>query len=262
MNSAFTLVELAIVIVIIGLLVGGVLQGQELIKQAQYRGVMKDIESYRASAATFLSKYNCLPGDCINAYKFFSGKNCGTDTVVGISNSAGCNGNGDKIIVIPEGQVFWQHLSYANLIKGTFPAGYRSLLTRDNVPPSSLSSSGVSIIYSRGNIDAATACGFSWCSNDGRILGGQMNSNMIIIANITPDVVNTSYARGPLLSPIDAFEFDVKFDDGLYYSGPISGHNARDLAGADMDCGTHSSKTYSSATVNDRACVLVATIGL
>lgn len=56
-NSAFTLVELAIVIVIIGLLVGGVLQGQELIKQSENRALIKAYQEY-SSAETISCKYN------------------------------------------------------------------------------------------------------------------------------------------------------------------------------------------------------------
>ena len=52
-RSAFTLVELAIVLVIIGLIVGGVLVGQDLIKAAQIRSVVTDIERYNAAATTF-----------------------------------------------------------------------------------------------------------------------------------------------------------------------------------------------------------------
>jgi prepilin-type N-terminal cleavage/methylation domain-containing protein len=62
-KQAFTLVELAIVIVIIGLLVGGVLAGQELIAQAKVRAQLKQFQDFDAAVATFRSKYDFLPGD-------------------------------------------------------------------------------------------------------------------------------------------------------------------------------------------------------
>jgi prepilin-type N-terminal cleavage/methylation domain-containing protein len=62
-RTAFTLVELAIVLVIIGLLVGGVLVGRDLIKAAEMHATVKDIESYRLAVHTFRGKYNGIPGD-------------------------------------------------------------------------------------------------------------------------------------------------------------------------------------------------------
>jgi cytochrome bd ubiquinol oxidase subunit II len=62
-HAGFTLVELAISLVIIGLIVGGVLAGQGLIKAATVRSVVSDIERYNAAATTFRSKFGGLPGD-------------------------------------------------------------------------------------------------------------------------------------------------------------------------------------------------------
>ena len=60
---AFTLVELAIVLVIIGLIIGGVLVGRDLIAQAAIRGQIGQIDQYNAAARTFQIKYGGLPGD-------------------------------------------------------------------------------------------------------------------------------------------------------------------------------------------------------
>ena len=64
-QAGFTLVELAIVLVIIGLIVGGVLVGQDLIKAATVRSTVTDIEKYNGAVTTFRSKYNGLPGDLL-----------------------------------------------------------------------------------------------------------------------------------------------------------------------------------------------------
>src|SRR5450432_727787 len=66
-ESGFTLIELSIVLVIIGLIIGGVLVGQDLIKAAEIRGQITQIEKYNTAVNTFRGKYNCLPGDCVNA---------------------------------------------------------------------------------------------------------------------------------------------------------------------------------------------------
>ncbi|MEJ0010791.1 MAG: prepilin-type N-terminal cleavage/methylation domain-containing protein [Alphaproteobacteria bacterium] len=60
---AFTLVELAIVLVIIGLLVGGVLVGADLITSAKINATVSDLQSYTTAATTFRDKYNGIPGD-------------------------------------------------------------------------------------------------------------------------------------------------------------------------------------------------------
>src|SRR5580658_7858400 len=61
--AGFTLIELSIVLVIIGLIVGGVLAGQDLIRAAAARAQITQIEKYNTAVNTFRGKYNALPGD-------------------------------------------------------------------------------------------------------------------------------------------------------------------------------------------------------
>src|SRR5580700_8566203 len=66
-KSGFTLIELSIVLVIIGLIVGGVLVGQDLIRAAGVRATISQIEKYNTAVNTFRAKYNNqLPGDISN----------------------------------------------------------------------------------------------------------------------------------------------------------------------------------------------------
>ncbi len=88
--SGFTLVELSIVMVIIGLLIGGIIVGQDLIVQSSTRAQMAQIETIETEVNTFKVKYNCLPGDCATATDIFGT----TDP----SGNAINNGNGDGII--------------------------------------------------------------------------------------------------------------------------------------------------------------------
>ncbi|MGE3714395.1 MAG: type II secretion system protein [Alphaproteobacteria bacterium] len=71
-SLGFTLVELGIVLVITGLIIGGVLVGKDLIQATQIRAQVSQIDQIKTAVQTFKLKYNCIPGDCPNATSFFS----------------------------------------------------------------------------------------------------------------------------------------------------------------------------------------------
>ena len=85
MKKGFTLVELAIVLVIISLMVAGVLAGRELIEQAQIRSQLSQLRSIATAAGTFQSKYGKLPGDFHRAVEFFP-------------SVTGLNGDGNDVV--------------------------------------------------------------------------------------------------------------------------------------------------------------------
>src|ERR1700733_6686144 len=71
-NSGFTLIELSIVIVIIGLLVGGILLGKSLVRQAQISSAMSDEQKYVQAVGAFQQKYGALPGDFATATSYWT----------------------------------------------------------------------------------------------------------------------------------------------------------------------------------------------
>lgn len=87
-RSGFTLIEVSIVLVIVGLLAGGILLGQELIEAAGVRSSVAKLGSFSTATNTFRTKYNCLPGDCSQAARF---------GLVARNGGAGC-GNGDGYV--------------------------------------------------------------------------------------------------------------------------------------------------------------------
>src|ERR1700753_1576823 len=80
MRQGFTLIELSIVLVIIGLIVGGILVGQDLIKAAEVRAQISQIEKFNTAVNTFRGKFGALPGDLppavANQYGFVVGASC------------------------------------------------------------------------------------------------------------------------------------------------------------------------------------------
>src|SRR5437879_2899141 len=96
-EQGFTLIELSIVLVIIGLIVGGVLVGQDLIKAAEIRATVAQIEKYNTAVNTFRNKYTGIPGDLLyaTASSFGIDDIGGTGAPCATAGAANCgDGNG------------------------------------------------------------------------------------------------------------------------------------------------------------------------
>ncbi len=118
-QSGFTLIEIAIVLVIIGLLLGGILKGQELITQGRIRNVSNDLQSMTAAINLYQGRYLALPGDDSGAAARWPA----AGTV-----PAATSGNGDGVIAgtydatTGESSQFWLHLRRAGLVGGVVNA--------------------------------------------------------------------------------------------------------------------------------------------
>jgi prepilin-type N-terminal cleavage/methylation domain-containing protein len=216
-RTGFSLVELSIVLVILGLLTGGILTGQNLIRAAELRSVVSDFQRYQAAARTFQSKYFALPGDMTNATAFWGDNStyC-ADAAVADGSPGTCNGNGDGYIdrgtvVNQEGELFlfWQHLANAGLIEGSYtgivgPSDTADHIFGVNAPPSKLSGAGWGSTYL--NNTANTNAGIwpvdyrSWMT-----LG-------------TDDGI---WADGPIMTPSEVWNIDKKLDDGRPGTGKM-----------------------------------------
>jgi prepilin-type N-terminal cleavage/methylation domain-containing protein len=260
-TGGFTLIELSIVLVIIGLIVGGVLVGRDLIRSAAVRAEISQLEKYTTAVNTFRGKYDCLPGDCINATTFFGATAPNGNTVY--------NGNGDSYVdaynnisdstpwlaASEEYLNVFPQLGMANLVEGTYSNVASTKAFSANMP-----------------LDKIGRAGIIGTSFEGiyhpQSYQGTQNEWLIYYPstyNMTSGIVSGPTGGGDVITPGEAYQIDKKIDDGLPGSGKVQGmdYNGPIISGGTTD-NCLSDTNYNSATtyiqtpakVNNVSCVL------
>lgn len=141
-ESGFTLVEIAIVLVVIGLLLGGILKGQQLINSARVRNMADQNSGVQAAYYGFVDRFRNLPGDmtptaaCTQVGSAVdAAAACATP-----ANAPGGDANG-RIDTVPEAAAVWAHLSAAGFLNGTYAGvaadatAYSTGVATGNIPP-------------------------------------------------------------------------------------------------------------------------------
>ena len=118
-QSGFTLVEIAIVLVIIGLLLGGVLKGQELVNSAKVKNMANDFRSISSFVYAYQDRFRATPGDDRAAATHLNGGINATTPVAADVGNARINGNWNSNTATDESYLFWQHVRLAGLATGT-----------------------------------------------------------------------------------------------------------------------------------------------
>ncbi len=256
-NQGFTLIELSIVLIIIGLIVGGVLFGQDLIKASELRGAVGQKEKFDAAVNAFRGKYGGLPGD-IPGYSSFTGQltTTGLDGTNGLGDGdnlvEGIGGAGtDNVGFVGEIKLFWKHLSDASLISDntsqvtTAAAATITGSGQGYIPPSKLGKGSYWYIGNTGGLNYYTLSGIS-----------------TLATATTMNVISTD-----VISPNEAFQLDQKLDDGVPTTGILMSiasvttmTTAAAAGGATSgDCYDTDTSLYATATpteVNAQTCTL------
>ncbi|MFZ4541484.1 MAG: type II secretion system protein [Rickettsiales bacterium] len=229
-NRAFTLVELAIVLVIIGLLVGGVLIGRDLISASEQRALMAQIDKYNVAVNAFRDKYFSIPGDMSAAKAAqlnfttrggVQGQGDGNSVIEGYSNVAA--GSVPTMQGAGETPLFWSDLSRAQLIDGSFTTASASIS-----PATDVTGSGLNAYFPQAKIGSGH---YVYVWSGGKGVGNTGANNNINYFGVS--VVNGiytccfSYASTSLGMPvIQARNIDEKMDDAMPLIGKVTAQYA------------------------------------
>lgn len=243
MQRGFSLVELSIVLVILGLLTGGILAGQSLIRASQLRTITTEYDRYYTAVQAFKGKYFMLPGDLTNATSFWGDNNTACpDATIANGTPGTCNGDGDGRIAsnapsaYATGELwqFWNQLALAGLIEGTYTgvngnAVGRTEVYGSNSPASKIANAGWTTRYL--NI---------YNDEDSNGFQIQFQQNIMYLGMVQG---GGGLSSGSIVKPEEAWNLDTKADDGLPAQGKW-------VARKWSNCTTAASNTELSAAYN------------
>lgn len=231
-EGGFTLVELAIVMIIIGLLIGGILKGQELIANAQLTATVAQIKGIDGALSTFRDKYSALPGDMDNASTRL--RDC---TAAPCSRDGNRNGRIDvpNLGTAPtrtqEGLVAFTHIAAADLISGVDING----------------TAAFGSALPEAEIGGGFWLGFT-ANGTGGGISGMRPGHYLVMSGLLETVTPASTAG---LTTTQAAQIDRKLDDGDAESGDVQSTGS----------GCQNAGVYDEAEVTANCSVLIRTQG-
>ncbi len=248
--KAFSLIEMSIVMILVGLLIGGILAAQTLIHGAQARSIISQITGYNAAVNTFQLKYGGMPGDLTNASTIVSGATTngngdglmeGTFCYAGpaTASAAANDVNRSQYMILGsahyctntedlsyEYSAFWQQLTADKLISGQYTLTNTTLTPNVNMPSTKINNNVGILAYANS--------------------GDNLNYYQLGVTSITINSSNSPTQN--FLSPADAFAIDSKMDDGLPASGIVAARGVSTTGNLTIEC----SPTYTgSATISN-----------
>ncbi len=192
--SGLTLIEMAIVLVIISFIIAGILGANSLIHNARLSGIITDLQEFQTAYDQFTDKYRGPPGDLLDASLQWTG--------VG-------NGNGNwRIDTEAESFLAWQHLGLADMIRGDY-TGVSSYppVFGTNLPHGRFDGTGYALAFMNMGTPTGNA---NWTGVNAVMFGGSVSPSSYGITR-------------SMLSPSDTISIDKKMDDGMPHTGIILG---------------------------------------
>lgn len=238
-RSAFSLVELSVVLVIIGLITGGVLMGQTFMRSAEIKSVGIGLGQYKAATVQFRTQYGWLPGDMPNATSYWGKDNTNCAGHSGsVAANGTCNGNGNQQITggtWVEDVRAWQQLGLSGIINGSYTGVLVSsgLVSGTNIPASKIRGAGFQMNY--------------WSN----VLSSGMKGNGLQFGMDVAGAYNTN----GVLKGDDTQALDVKMDDGFANRGNFQATRGSNYSTGCVS-GTAPNLTYDFLS-GDNSCYLI-----
>lgn len=244
-KSAFSLIELSIVLIIIGLLIAGVTGGASLIKSSELRSIMGEARGYSVAVNAFFTQYNALPGDYnIAIGASTAGDADGTIEYYGTAGTLSESSNAWLVL---------KNIGAIDTVTTTIATGQVAATTAPifgtNAPSSKAKQSGWAFDYrviSEGGTPAAA-------NQNVVVLTGAIGTG--VVAGTSTLVQGTNVATAALPGA-DALSIDSKIDDGYAQTGKVRGLNIGSATSGCYNSASTSATSPYTTTSTAKACAL------